>query len=320
MHQEMLSVFTSIKLSADEKGLVLTADDFWKIARANGGYAHLAGDDSEIQRAIDGLFSGSISSSPRPAYSLSSAPTTKRKTLEASAEQMERWKANASEFIASKGGRVEQIDLLEASPIKPAQGKGFVTASETLFRPDEGVAVVTKLNADGVPFGCDEVKTPSDWRAYLNSGKQIRCKAGGWWRVNPVNPSGGTGKSGTIKDADIISFRYMLIENDKLPLDLQAGLLAYLPLPIVSIVDSAGKSLHALVRLDAPDKPSYKEKAEELTYDLHERFGYDVANKNPSRMSRLPDGWRDINRREGSDGNQRILFLAEMHREAKAIL
>jgi len=37
-------------------------------------------------------------------------------------------------------------------------------------------------------------------------------------------------------------------------------------------------------------------------------------------MSRLPDGWRDINRREGSDGNQRILFLAEMHREAKAIL
>jgi hypothetical protein len=315
----MLSVFTSLKLSADEKGLVLTPDDFWKIARANGGYAHLAGDDSEIQRAIDGLFSSSISSSPRP-YSLSSAPAIKRKTLEISPEQIERWKANASEFIASKGGGVEQIDLLEASPIKTSQGKGFVTACETLFHPDEGVAVVTKLNADGVPFGCDEVKTPSDWRAYLNSGKQIRCKAGGWWRVNPVTPSGGTGKSGTIKDADIVSFRYMLIENDNLPLKMQAGLLAYLPLPIVSIVDSAGKSLHALVRLDAPNKDTFKEKAEALTYDLHERFGFDVANKNPSRMSRLPDGWRDIKRREGSDGNQRILFLAEMNREAKAIL
>jgi len=286
LHQEMLSVFTSIKLSADEKGLVLTADDFWKIARANGGYAHLAGDDSEIQRAIDGLFSGSISSSPRPAYSLSSAPTTKRKTLEASAEQMERWKANASEFIASKGGRVEQIDLLEASPIKPAQGKGFVTACETIFHPDEGVAVVTGLWEKNI------VRTPPEWRKFYASGRSIHTKQGGWWRINPILTTGGT----------------------------QAGLLAYLPLPIVSIVDSAGKSLHALVRLDAPDKPSYKEKAEELTYDLHERFGYDVANKNPSRMSRLPDGWRDINRREGSDGNQKILFLAEMHREAKAIL
>lgn len=215
---------------------------------------------------------------------------------------------------------MEQIDLLEASPIKPPQGKGLVTACETLFHPEEGVAVVTKHNSEGVPFGCDEVKTPSAWRAYLASGKRIQCKAGGWWRVNPVNPAGGSGKFGTLKDADILSFRYMLLENDKIPLSLQAGVLAYLPLPIVSIVDSAGKSLHALVRLDAPDKPTFKEKAEALTYDLHEKFGFDPANTNPSRMSRLPDGWRDIKKREGSDGNQRILFLAEMHREAKGIL
>jgi hypothetical protein len=309
----MLSVFTSIKLSADEKGLALTPNDFWKIARANGGYAHLAGDDSEIQRAIDGLFSGSISSSPRP-YSLSSAPAIKRKTLEISPEQIERWKANASEFIASKGGGVEQIDLLEASPIKTSQGKGFVTACETLFHPDEGVAVVTDLWEKNI------VRTPPEWRKFYASGRSIHTKQGGWWRINPILTTGGTGKNEACCDRDVTAYRYFLLENDKLPIETQLGILAYLFLPIVSIVDSAGKSLHALVRLDAPNKDTFKEKAEALTYDLHERFGFDVANKNPSRMSRLPDGWRDIKRREGSDGNQRILFLAEMNREAKAIL
>jgi len=319
LHQEMLEVFFSIKASADEKGLVLTPEDFWDIARAKGGYAHLAGDDGEIQRAIDGLFAGAVSS-PRPAYSLSASPAPKRKKLTETPEQIELWRKNASKFIESHGGKVEQIDLIGASPIQPSTGRVFLCACETLFKPDEGIAVVTKHNEEGTPFGCDEVKTTADWRAYFNSGKTIRCKAGGWWRVNPVNPSGGSGKFGTLKDCDIMDFRYMLLENDKISLDLQAGLLAYLPLPIVSIVDSAGKSLHALVRIDAPDKPSFKEKAEALTYDLHERFGFDPANTNPSRMSRLPDGWRDIKRRESSDGNQKILFLSERNREAKGIL
>ena len=59
----MLEVFTSLKLCADEQGIILTPEDFWRIARAKGGYAHLAGDDGEIQRAIDGLFNKTLSPS-----------------------------------------------------------------------------------------------------------------------------------------------------------------------------------------------------------------------------------------------------------------
>lgn len=316
----MLEVFTSLKLCADEQGIILTPEDFWRIARAKGGYAHLAGDDGEIQRAIDGLFNKTLSPSGGSSFSLTPTYKKKRETLPKTPEQIEKWKDNALKFIEANGGKVEEADLLEASPIKPTDGKGFLTACEALFKPEEGVAVVTKVNLEGKPIGEDEVKTTSGWRKHLNSGKMIRCKAGGWWRVNPVMPFGGSGKDGTICDTDILAFRYMLLESDDLPLDLQLGVLAHIKLPIVSIVDSAGKSLHALVRIDAPDKPSFKEKAEELTYDLHEKFGFDPINTNPSRMSRLPDGWRDINRRESSDGKQRILFLADMHREAKGIL
>ena len=316
MHQEMLSVFTSIKLSADERGLVLTPDDFWKIARARGGYAHLAGDDSEIQRAIDGLFSGSISSSPRPAYTLSASPKkSRRKTLEKTPEQIKKWTDNAESFIALHRGSVEAIDILEASPIKPPPEKGFITACETLFKPEEGVAVVTGLSERNI------VKSPAEWRKFYASGHRVRSKLGGWWRINPIRLEGGTGENGSCCDVDVTAYRYALLENDQLPIALQLGILAYLPLPIVSIVDSAGKSLHALVRLEGEitDKPTFKDKAETILDELHERFGYDRCNTNPSRMSRLPDGWRDIKRREDSDGNQKILFLAE-NREAKAIL
>lgn len=316
----MLEVFYSLKARADELGLVVTPDDFWKIAKARNGYAHLASDDGEIDRAIQGLFGGAVISSHTTGSGTSSEPRVKKKQLEDSDEQRAEWLQNALRFIEDTGGAVGVMDVMEASPIRTAEGKGFITACEALFKPDEGVAVVTKVNDVGVPWGCDEVRTPAEWRKYFNSGKTIRCKAGGWWRVNPMNPKGGSGKHGTIKDEDVISHRYCLLENDKLPIDVQLSLLARLPLPLVSLVDSAGKSLHAFCRLDCPDKPAFKEKATLLLQDLHNRFGFDLVNTNPSRMSRLPDGWRDIKRREGSDGRQAVLYLCDYNTEAKGIL
>lgn len=313
----MLEVFYSLKATADERGIILTPDDFWKIAKARNGYAYLANDDGEIERAIQGLFGGGSSSTRTNG---SSEPRVRRKQLEDSPEQRAEWNENALRFIEERGGAVSVMDIMEASPIRPAEGKGFVTACEALFKPDEGVAVVTKVNTEGTPWGGDEVRTPADWRKYLASGKTIRCKAGGWWRVNPVNPAGGSGKFGTIKDEDIVSHRYCLLENDKLPIDVQVSLLARLPLPLVSVVDSANKSLHAFCRLDCPDKPTFHEKATLLLQDLHNRFGFDLVNTNPSRMSRLPDGWRDIKRREGSDGRQAVLYLCDYNTEAKGIL
>lgn len=313
----MLEVFYSLKATADERGILLTPDDFWKIAKARNGYAYLANDDGEIERAIQGLFGGSSSSTRTNG---TSEPRVRRKQLEDSPEQRAEWNENALRLIEERGGAVSVMDIMEASPIRPAEGKGFVTACEALFKPDEGVAVVTKVNTEGIPWGGDEVRTPADWRKYLASGKTIRCKAGGWWRVNPVNPAGGSGKFGTIKDEDILSHRYCLLENDKLPIDVQVSLLARLPLPLVSVVDSANKSLHAFCRLDCPDKPSFHEKATLLLQDLHNRFGFDLVNTNPSRMSRLPDGWRDIKRREGSDGRQAVLYLCDYNTEAKGIL
>jgi hypothetical protein len=316
----MLEVFFALKASADEQGIIVTPTDFWKIAKARNGYAFLASDDNEIERAIQGLFDGASTSTNTTGTSSPAERKVRRKQLENTPEQIEEWRQNALRFVEEAGGDVSVMDVMEASPIRPADGKGFITACESLFKPDEGVAVVTKINAEGIPWGGDEVRTPAEWRKHLASGKVIRCKAGGWWRCNPITPSGGTGKYGTAKDCDIVAHRYCLLENDKLPIGLQLSLLARLALPIVSIVDSANKSYHAFCRLDCPDKPTFHERATLLLQDLHNRFGFDLVNTNPSRMSRLPDGWRDIKRREGSDGRQAVLYLCDLKTEAKGIL
>jgi hypothetical protein len=56
----------------------------------------------------------------------------------------------------------------------------------------------------------------------------------------------------------VTSWRYAVLECDREPKEIWFGiwlrLLVQLPLPIISITDSAGKSAHALVRVNAEFK------------------------------------------------------------------
>ena len=63
-----------------------------------------------------------------------------------------------------------------------------------------------------------------------------------------------------------------------------------LNLPILAVVWSGGKSLHAIVKIDAgSDMELYKKRVELLHDYLKEKgFPADRANKNPSRLTRLP--------------------------------
>lgn len=74
-------------------------------------------------------------------------------------------------------------------------------------------------------------------------------------------------------------------------------------LPIATITDSGGKSIHALVRVDAKSREEYKMKVAKLHAYLEDKFGSapDAANKNPSRLSRLAGVKRGT-------GTQRLLY------------
>lgn len=169
------------------------------------------------------------------------------------------------------------------------------TYLNTLFLPDEIIGYVTNdayQNADGkwVPgkgvydktvreILADLDKYPDDLGAAIGDWKP---EAGAWIRFNPLDGNG-------IKDENITSYRYALVESDTLPVDAQEAIYRRLKLPIAAMVASAGKSIHAIVRVDASDKAEYDERVRLLySYLAEHGIVIDKQNKNPSRLSRMP--------------------------------
>lgn len=112
-------------------------------------------------------------------------------------------------------------------------------------------------------------------------------EAGAWIRFNPLDGQG-------VRDDNVTSFRYALIESDTLPIERQAAIYEKLELPVAALVHSGKKSLHAIVRVSATSREEYRERVNYL-HAVCQRNGLEIdgANKNPSRLSRLPGIWRD---------------------------
>lgn len=100
-----------------------------------------------------------------------------------------------------------------------------------------------------------------------------------------INPTDGNGRSGQ----HIAALRYMLMESDEAPFDQWLKLIVQLYKPIVAIYESARRSIHALIRIDAATEFEYKVKGRELR-ELLLPLGADAkstANK-VVQLSRLP--------------------------------
>jgi regulatory protein RepA len=217
-------------------------------------------------------------------------PVPKRATIDP-ATLTERWLA---------GFRADEADLWDRSPIRPPSdwredGRCLI---ETLYTPGELVNIVTKFELrDGkaVPGGVGETLTREEWLA----GDMPQSEAGGWLRMNPVDGLG-------VGDKNVTGFRFALVEFDDLPLELQLSALARLPLPIAALLTSGRRSIHAWIRADEADLEHYKSSVARML-GLLAKFGVDPANKNPSRLSRLPGGLRTADLSE--PGKQRVLYL-----------
>lgn len=190
-----------------------------------------------------------------------------------------------------------------AAPQMWEPAKELVRYLQTLFQPDDYVAYVTNdvwEDGDGrwVPAKGAYDRTakelidgllahPEDIGAVLGDWKP---GAGAWIRFNPMDGNG-------VKNENVTSYRYALVESDTMPVEEQYATLQKLELPIACLVHSGGKSLHAIVRVDALDAVEYRKRVEFL-YDFLAKNGMavDVQNKNPSRLSRMPGVTRNGNR------------------------
>lgn len=155
------------------------------------------------------------------------------------------------------------------------------------------------------PSGGGKILSRQQWLDWFNEKGTPQREAGAWIRMNPCLPM-GTGKNGSIKDSDITSLRYLLVESDTLPVAQQLAFYSKLRLPIAALISSGAKSVHAWVRVDAKTPEEYDATALRVFTAL-EPFGFDQSNKNPSRLSRLPGSTRTIGAVDG--GVQRLLYL-----------
>ena len=183
----------------------------------------------------------------------------------------------------------------------PAQD--LITYLELLFEPDDKVGYVTNdvwQDADGrwVPSKgvydrtaaeliASVRKHPDDLGATVGDWKP---QVGAWIRFNPLDGAG-------VKNENVTRFRYALVESDTLPVAEQDVIYRKLELPVAALVHSGGKSLHAIVHVDAENYDEYRKRVEFL-YDFLEKNGLtvDKQNRNPSRLSRMPGVTRNGNR------------------------
>lgn len=117
----------------------------------------------------------------------------------------------------------------------------------------KGVAgVVSPLptrGREGVWFLCNPVH--GNWEP-TEKRRVVRAVADG--QHGPPLVYWEAAKSGRRSWQNVTTFRYAVLESDNAPEDLWIKALVKLPMPIVAIYSSGGKSLHALVRIDAGDK------------------------------------------------------------------
>lgn len=194
----------------------------------------------------------------------------------------------------------EGVKLYEPADWHPA--KEIIKYLEALFEASENVGYVTETwekNEDGktkyLPTKGSYTRTAGELIAELNNhGDDIGAvlgdynpAAGAWIRFNPLDGKG-------VKNENVTDFRYALVESDSMALEEQNAIIRELELPVAVLVYSGGKSIHAIVKIDASDYSEYRKRVDYL-YNICRKNGLEIdkQNRNPSRLSRLPGVMRN---------------------------
>jgi hypothetical protein len=189
-------------------------------------------------------------------------------------------------------------DLEARSPIFPE----YITPAEFLrhlYTNGEKTILFTSYRSQGqgiVSWSEDD----DDIHAFEDF---IRSKEGkgAWFLANPVDgltrkikrlesSTNPEGKSRRCEEC-VTSFRYLVLESDQTDPAIWLAALVQLPLPIVSITSSGGKSLHALVRIDAESGDHWREIKGKIAPALV-TLGADDSAMTAVRLTRLPQCFR----------------------------
>ncbi|MGN1020578.1 MAG: AAA family ATPase [Aristaeellaceae bacterium] len=185
---------------------------------------------------------------------------------------------------------VEPREIREPADWNPRQQ--LIRYLEALFDATDKVSYVTRVwEKDGsyMPSKGASDRTAGDLIQKLNRCQDISDvigtvneDAGAWIRFNPMDGN-------DVRNDNVTAYNYALVESDSQDIERQYALLTELQLPIRILVHSGGKSLHAIVRIEAGSYEEYRSRVDYL-YAVCRKNGLEIdpKNRNPSRLSRMP--------------------------------
>lgn len=179
--------------------------------------------------------------------------------------------------------RIAPAEPLPPQTENPAEAVEMIRA---LFEPGESVCVCLEPSiTDGEPHpNAGDIRPKADWIEAL-----IKTPAPDWKGFNPAFGGSVRVCPGGSKTAQVTAYRHALIEADNTPLERQWQVLRAAGLPLSALVHSGNKSLHAVVKVDAPSLTVHRSRVEYL-HQFFNRLGVEVdpATKDPVRYARLP--------------------------------
>jgi hypothetical protein len=205
--------------------------------------------------------------------------------------------------IANKVADIKDVTdfLAERSPL-PVGGQDSASVLRNLYPRGaaEKVLIFTDMKSQG-QFLWEADRSDFIQQRHLPAGNE-----GVWFLPQPVsgeflpNPR-LDGKLSRRSEEAITAWRYAVLESDEADADDWLRCLVQMPFRISSICESGGRSIHALVRLDAPSKV-YWDKLIEPIKPVLVTLGADRGALTAVRLSRLPQAMR-------GECCQRLLYL-----------
>jgi len=250
--------------------------------------------DREIQDAISKAFSdhntGTFTPKPQPQPIVSDGRAAFNKIISQS-------------YISS------EADLWELSPIRlldePQSDPALLL--RTLFDDTDFIFI-------GEPYDKgiigDTIRPTQEWIEYFKASGRTKPHI----IINPLTGDPAPKESGdgdTYRgNGNVAAYKYCLVEFDNLSHEDQTRFWSAARLPIVALIDTGGKSIHAWLDVQKMASVStldeWKANIEGRLYDrLLAPLGIDKACSNPARLSRLPGHFR-----EEKGKYQRLLWLS----------
>lgn len=205
-------------------------------------------------------------------------------------------------------GEVSREWLRERSAVDPER-VGPEAFLEGLYAQGERILVFTSFKSQGgfcyeVGSGWWEMgRTQAEKNVKLQEAPDRSWKEGVWFLAQPVRGNwlaekvlgrGRVDKHWTRRSGEnVTAWRYMVIESDEPGIEAEwMRFLVLLPLPIVALYTSGGRSVHALVRVDAGSKAEW-DAFRDVVKPLLVKCGADRGVFSAVRLTRLPGYWRE---------------------------